>query len=69
MASDTWQLQIDAPKELLDALEITRKELQAAQEALSEDRIRKIIHEELAKFAKQQQHERRFGIPMQAEVK
>lgn len=56
MASDTWQLQIDAPKELLDALATTRKEFQTAQEALSEDRIRQIVREEIATWMKQQAH-------------
>ena len=55
--------------ELKSALDETVKELQAAREALSEERIRDIVREELKAHEKRQLQALRFGLPVQAEMK
>lgn len=55
--------------ELKSALEKTQKDLADAKEALSEDRIRRIVREELEAHEKRQQQARRFGLPIRAETK
>lgn len=69
MASDSWQLKIELSDEFKGALQKSEVDLKAAQNALSEERIRQIVREELAAWEKRQQQARRFGLPMNSEAK
>lgn len=55
--------------ELNQALKETREKLLTAHDALSEERIRAIVREELAAWEKRIVQIQRFGVPLKAEVK
>lgn len=66
---DPNEVRIALTDELKKSLEQMGEELKAARAALSEDRIRHIIQDELAKFEQRQKQALRFGMPVRGEVK
>lgn len=67
---DPNEVRIALTDELHKALQEMREDLKARQAALSEERIRLIIRDELAKWEQRQKQALRWsGMPLRGEVK